>query len=185
MEISVNNKYITIEKNNHVERYAIAHVRKTQKVSRTFTYRKSDKKIVNLIWVCVFATIISGLVVIATWWGLIGVIAFGVACCGLIRELRKNQDYKPKNITFYWGVFVSGNNEQYSLLSSNENAIDGFLNAISHAMSDGISTTYNVSIDQSVKEGADITIENLINKDSGKIAFFEGDIPNAREVVYG
>lgn len=114
---------------------------------------------------------------------LISVIAAAIMAY-LLYVLNSNEDYKPKHYTLYYGNFISGNNEKYSLASGNENYIDEFLSAVTNAISEKIVQEFSINIDNMINSSS-VNIENFLNKSGGNVTFYEGDILDQGEYYYG
>jgi len=185
MQISVDQNHITVSKAGSIERYAIAHVRKTQKLVRHFTHKKDDTDIRKQIRFAIIGAIV--LLIVSIYGFGLAILGFFVsagAAIALYYKLNNDDQFKAKHTTLYWGKFISGNNEQYSLVSGNEKEIDEFLGAIAAAMSETISRTFNISIDNSVNS-ADLNIEKFINTAGSSVTFYEGEIPKEESLAYG
>ncbi|WP_299443877.1 hypothetical protein [uncultured Rhodospira sp.] len=186
MELSVSNTQVTIQKGNTIERFAIGHIVRTKKITKKYEYRKKSRK-PSLKASVVFVLLSSVLFFVIESEGiergsfalefleysLVVLIALAVL---FLMDAIFNPAYRRKRFTLYFGQFVSGDGGQYSIASHGESVVDDFLDAISNAMKNAISNTYNVNIDRSLR-GENINIENLVSKDKSNITFVEGQIP--------
>ncbi|SCZ37325.1 hypothetical protein [Afifella marina] len=177
MQVSVDQNHITVTKSNSIERYAISHIRKTQKIIRHFRH-DNDEDIWVRIKILSFVSV-SCFVVFYISEAAPAFIIFLICSAALayfVYDVKTNDKYKPTFTTLYWGFFMSGDNEKYSLVSRKEAEIDEFLGAISSALSETLVKTYNFHVDNSVNS-SDINIREFVNKAGAEAIFYEGAVP--------
>ncbi|MBB4265934.1 hypothetical protein [Roseospira visakhapatnamensis] len=179
MEISVNNSHILIRREHQVTQFSTQFIRKTVQTALSYRHRKRNPRLARYMFFVLLvvslsvggayadgerdledATYISLVLLLFSWiyWAL-------------------NPNFKKKKVTLHYGTFVSGDNDRYSVVSQDRGVITGFMEALTKAMEQKISATYNISIDQSLKS-ENMTIDKIIARDRSRVSLVEGDVPS-------
>lgn len=183
MEVSVNNNYVTVARDDGILTFSTKHIRKSAQMTEVFSYRKNNGCMV--IFGAVVSLIvagISGLVSLAdvSYSGLVSFVSF-LCALALFVIFNEHDAYRKREVTLHFGMFVSGDNEQYNLVSQNKSVVSDFMNALSKAMEQKVSDTYNVTIDESISAD-NLNIEKLVANDESKVFLYEGDVPSKERV---